>query len=111
MKALSRAAAAVMVAVGSVLLLATPSGAAPLTTDPAVGRAGAARWMIAQLGSNGLVPSMVDPSQPDLAATANPRLSAPAAANAIHARPSGRRPSSATLATNAAQMARTPNVP
>ena len=71
MKALSRAAAAVMVAVGSVLLLATPSGAAPLTTDPAVGRAGAARWMIAQLGSNGLVPSMVDPSQPDLAATAH----------------------------------------
>jgi hypothetical protein len=96
MKALSRAAAAVMVAVGSVLVLASPSGAAPLTADPGVGQAGAAHWMIAQLGTDGLVPSAVNPSEPDLSATAHAVLAlrqtgfgkdaATTAANALGAR-------------------------
>jgi hypothetical protein len=73
MSALSRAAAAVVVAVGSLLVITGPAGAAPapLTTDPAVGRAGAAHWLIAQIGADGLVPSAVDPSTPDYGATAH----------------------------------------
>src|SRR4029077_17542954 len=56
MTALSRAAPTIVVAVGSILLMSSPSGAAPapLTTDAAVGRAGTAHWMIAQLGADGL---------------------------------------------------------
>jgi hypothetical protein len=76
MSALSRAAAAVVVAVGSILVISTPSGAAPapLTTDAATGRAGAAHWLIGQIGADGLVPSAVDPTAPDYGATAHAAL-------------------------------------
>jgi hypothetical protein len=54
-------------------VISGPAGAAPspLTSDPAVGRAGAAHWLIAQVGADGLVPSAVDPSTPDYGATAH----------------------------------------
>src|SRR6478609_9082717 len=76
MPSTSRAAAALLVVSGILLFAVSPSSAAPapLTTDPAVGVAGAGYWLATKIGPDGLVESEVVPDTPDLGATAQTAL-------------------------------------